>query len=234
MLIPAITLKSSVPLVDNHIHTDWTDGELSASSILVEAEEIGVKSIVFSEHSSATSNDWFVDFAHEVKQLRSRVTKVRIGTEVRICDFEGNLAIHPSVRKICDLVIASVHRFPDQNGKPMSFEVSSALDVVSIEMDLMISAIRAGNCDVIGHPFGMSLMRYDKFPSREFWSKLAQEASKYKVALELNSKYHSPEVLQMLTKILISENAFVSIGSDVHKKGEVGKCAKLIKEITNV
>ena len=39
-----------------------------------------------------------------------------VGTEVKIKDFDGNLDINKSIRKKCDLVMASVHRFPGEKG----------------------------------------------------------------------------------------------------------------------
>lgn len=227
----ASLLLETVPMIDHHIHTKWTDGDCDINEIFEFATAMGMTAITFTEHSSYISSDWFPEFASKVKSHQIPSITSRVGTEVRISDHNGELSISEEVRALCELVVGSVHRFPSDNGSVLSFDEAKRLDVEKIEFDLMIGAIRNRSCDVIGHPFGMSLIRFDRIPSKELWVSLVEESLKHEIALEINSKYHQGSVFESFLKLLIEYNALVSLGSDVHQIQSLGNCAKLIRRI---
>ena len=74
--------------------------------------------VLFSEHSRKTSKGWFNKFVVEIKRNQKRIKncKLFIGTEVKIKDFKGSLDLNNLIRKRCDYIMASVHRFPGEKG----------------------------------------------------------------------------------------------------------------------
>ncbi len=232
-ILNASNLIDFVPKVDNHIHTNFTDGTLSVEQIVNEALSKELESISITEHTSIGSRDWFSDLVDQVKSF-SKILDISIGTEVRINDFNGGITIDPDVRRNSDIIVASVHRFPNNQGHKMSFLESSKLDTPIIELKLMLGVIRNRSCHVVGHPFGMSLIRHKIMPATKLVDELIGEAVDHGVALEINSKYHQDFFFEYYVQRLVASDALVSIGSDVHYSGEIGTCFKKIRSLLDV
>lgn len=213
---------------DLHIHTMATDGKASVEEVIARAEEIGLRRIAFTEHVRADS-EWFFKFADEVRKFgrRTKVT-VLVGCEARILDTEGNLDITDTIRRECDLVLGSVHRFPDRAGGFLSFSEVPVRDFAQIEFELALGFVRHGHGDVLAHPGGMSMKFGYGFPNG-FLRQLMREACASEIAIELNSSYISN--LRDYCSIAAEENPLISIGSDVHRIEELGQCRKMLKEI---
>ena len=109
--------KGSTPRVDLHVHTNWTDGQNSVFEMHKEACNKSLSHIFFSEHSRKNSNDWFFEFSKQVESLPNDVCKALKGTEVKILNFNGEIDINENFYKECDLIMASVHRFPGETSK---------------------------------------------------------------------------------------------------------------------
>lgn len=213
---------------DLHIHTIATDGKASVREVIAYAEEIGLRRIAFTEHVRADS-EWFFKFADEVREL-GRHTKVTVlvGCEARILDTKGTLDITDAIRRECDLVLGSVHRFTDSIGEYQAFSEVPALDFAQIEFELALGFIRHGHGDVLAHPGGMSIKFGYGFPNG-FLKQLMREACARGIAIELNSSYISN--LFDFCSLAMEQNPLISIGSDVHKLDELGQCRKMLKEI---
>lgn len=213
---------------DLHVHTIVTDGKASIEEIIRRAEEIGLRKIAFTEHVRADS-EWFFKFADEVRKLGRR-TKVivLVGCEARILDTEGTLDITDAIRRECDLVLGSVHRFPDRAGGCLSFSEVPVRDFARIEFELALGFVRQGHGDVLAHPGGMSIKFGYGFPN-DFLRQLMREACVRGIAIEMNSSYISN--LSDYCSIAFEENPLISIGSDVHGIEELGQCRKMLKEI---
>ena len=227
----ANSLRNELPKIDSHIHTNWTDGKNSISEIYEKAQNLTLERIVFTEHSSKTSESWFNKFADDVKKLTTSNTKVHLGSEVRIFNLDGEIEILDSVNSICELILASVHRFPDPDGNVLEFSDMSVSNVLNLEFSLMKSAIKNSQANIIAHPFGMSLERFNLQPTLDMWIELIELSKKHGVALEINSKYHKN--FDFILGLFIKENALISIGSDVHEVERVGHCVEKIERFLN-
>jgi len=227
----ANSLRYELPKIDSHIHTNWTDGKNSISEIYQKAQNLMLEKIVFTEHSSKTSESWFNKFADRVKELTPSNTKVHLGSEVRICNLDGEIEILDSVNSICELILASVHRFPDPDGNVIEFSDMSVSNVLNLEFSLMKSAIRNSQANIIAHPFGMSLEKFNLRPTLDMWIELIELSKKHGVALEINSKYHKN--FDFILGLFIKENALISIGSDVHEVERLGHCVGKIERFLN-
>ena len=223
----ASSLLKELPKIDSHIHTNWTDGKDSIGEIYEKAQQLMLERIVFTEHTSRTSESWFNKFADHVNKLATTNTKVHLGSEVRIFNLDGEIEILDSVNSICEIILASVHRFPDANGNAIEFSDMSAGNVLNLEFSLMKSAIKNSQADIIAHPFGMSLERFNLHPTPDMWIELVELSKKHGVALEINSKYHKN--FDFILGLFIQENALISIGSDVHEVDRVGHCIDKIE-----
>ena len=61
-----------IPLVDLHVHTNWTDGKNSVKEMVLAANKLKLETILFSEHSRSSSKNWFNKFSKEVKNQNKK------------------------------------------------------------------------------------------------------------------------------------------------------------------
>lgn len=210
-----------------HMHTTQTDGKGSIMQVLQRAAEVGLAEIAFTEHVRADS-DWFPGFAAEVRKLSLAVPlRTLVGAEVRIADFKGSLDVSPAIREQCDILLASVHRFPDRDGKRMSFSDVPRDEFAEIEFNLALGLVRKGDADVLAHPGGMSCRWIGSFPD-ELYRALMKAAAKSGVAVEINSSYITD--FGKFLSFLEEADPYVSIGSDAHLLSQVGECRGKLKE----
>jgi putative hydrolase len=213
-------------LREMHLHTNATDGKANIPQVIRRAEELGLAEIVFSEHVRADS-EWFPRFAEEVrKEAATSSVRILVGAEARIADFRGSLDISPVIRRECDIIIASVHRFPDQKGNRREFSEVSHTEFAETEYRLALGFLRHGKADVLGHPGGMSVRRLGVFPDRYYLSLLAEARRNGKV-VEINCSYMND--LGKYLSFLKETDPLVSIASDAHTLDQIGECARLLQ-----
>ncbi len=216
-----------IPLIDLHVHTNWTDGKNSVKEMALAANKLKLETILFSEHSRSSSKKWFSKFSKEVKKNRNKTKcKLLVGTEVKIKDFDGNLDINKSIRKKCDLVMASVHRFPGEKGNILKKKpLLSKNKAIEIEYKLSIKAIRKSKFDILGHPFGMSIKRFKAKPSWILFRKIIKECKKNSKIFEINFHYHRN--YKKLIDECIKNRTLFSLGSNAHSQKELGSITKI-------
>ena len=215
------------PRIDCHLHTSWTDGKNSVPEIHEAAIRSGLNCILFSEHSRKTSNDWFDQFADEVRRLPSQQCRAYVGTEVKVESREGDIDISPQIAERCDLVMASVHRLIDSEGRVLEFSETDPDLAVEIEYDLTWAALENPRVDILGHMFGMSYSRFSMRPSSVAIRALIAKAADNDVAIEINSHYH-PDVGMML-QWCQEAGARISLGSNAHVIDDVGEIVRLFE-----
>ena len=110
-----------LPLIDCHLHTSWTDGGATVTEVYNAAVGNNLNAILFSEHSRKTSTDWFKQFADEVRGLPDSPCKPFVGTEVKVETPCGQIDTCSEISQNCDLIMASVHRFIDDNGNKKKY-----------------------------------------------------------------------------------------------------------------
>ena len=217
-----------IPSVDLHVHTNWTDGKNSVKEMALAANKLKLDTILFSEHSRSSSKKWFSKFSKEVKKNRNKKNKCKllVGTEVKIKDFDGNLDINKSIRKKCDLVMASVHRFPGEKGNILKKKpLLSKNKAIEIEYKLSIKAIRKSKFDILGHPFGMSIKRFKAKPSWILFKKIIKECKKNNKIFEINFHYHKN--YKKLIDECIKNKTLFSLGSNAHSQKELGSITRI-------
>ena len=222
--------NKKIPSIDLHVHTNWTDGKHSVKSMVKTANKLKLKTILFSEHSRTNSKKWFNKFSKEVRNNQGNNKKetcqLLVGTEVKIMDYDGSLDLNQSIKKKCDLIMASVHRFPGEKGKIKGKKSNlSRQKAIKIEYDLSMQAIKKSKFDILGHPFGMSIKRFKAKPKWKLFKDLIKECKKHNKIFEINYHYHK-NYKKLLNQCIKSQTLF-SLGSNAHSKKELGKITKI-------
>lgn len=212
---------TNLPKTDCHIHTSWTDGKNTINEMFYQAEKIGLLSILFSEHSRKTSAFWFPFFAKIIRSLDPKKCSAFVGTEVKVTSNSGEIDTNNNITKHCDLVIASVHRFVDNEKNVIPLKQLNLKDALQIEYCMALNALDNPNINILGHVFGMCSKRFHICLPAEKLKKIICKAKKLCVAIEINSKYHMEP--HKILEIAQECDAFVTLGSDAHSCGEIGK-----------
>ena len=227
-MLPSLDIKLGlVPSMDFHLHTNWTAGKYSVAEMYNPAVDLGVQAVLFSEHGRKTSTDWFAGFAADVRRLPESPCRAYVGVECKIESFEGDIDTLPEITELCDLVMASVHRFPDKNSGSLDFDKVSSEKAIELEFQLSWAALANPIVDILGHPFGMSYRRFRTAPSEEKILRLIERAAEYNVAFEVNSYYH-PDPWRMV-KLCREAGARITLGSNSHSVDEVGEVISVLK-----
>lgn len=208
--------------VDLQVHTTWTDGFATVQEMLATACERRIAIIAITEHVRRDT-DWFGTFAqHARREARAHaMVKLLIGCEAKALDDAGTLDVSDDIRADCDLVLGSVHRFPDGRGGLLEGKNLSYEKCAQIECELSLGLLKAAPIDVLAHPAGMTLRRFRRYPEPLF-RRMFEASLERGIAIEINSSY-LPELERFLA--LCEEiNPFVSIGSDAHRVQELGRC----------
>lgn len=221
-------IGQGIPLVDFHIHTNWTDGIHSVQEMYDAACKLNLKCILFSEHARKSSISWFRSFTSEVRALPKKPCRALVGVETRVIDFNGNIEIDNDIISLCDLVIGSVHRFPGKEGVPLQFNEVSQNEALEIEFKLAEKLLDNPSVEILGHPMGMCYSKYGiTIPDSKMYQ-LIEKAKIKGIAFEVNSKY-SADPLKYV-KMCRDIGTLISLGSDAHSKEEVGEIMNVLRE----
>ncbi len=93
--------------------------------------------------------------------------------------------------------MVSVHRFPDEKGGLHEFKDVPADEALDIEYRLSLAVLENPQVDILGHPFGMSVLRYHNDPGEARWRTVIEKAAKHDVAIDISGRYH-PNLWQLI------------------------------------
>jgi putative hydrolase len=215
-------LKPELVNVELQVHTTWTDGRSTIAEQLESARQRGLATIAFTEHVRRDT-DWFAGFAAAVREEARRFPElmVLVGCEAKALDSRGTLDASEETLAFCDIVLGSVHRFPDGRGGLLNFAALDAGATAEIECELALGLLRGAPIDVLAHPAGMYQRRYGRYPDTLF-RRMLEASVERGIAVEINTSYlvNMEPILELCHVV----NPFVSIGSDAHGAEEVGRC----------
>lgn len=220
-------LKSIDLNVEYQIHTTQTDGEATVLEVLTYGRERGLGALAFTEHVRV-STDWFPGFVSDIRGRAAAFPEVEVfvGCETKAMDESGTLDVSKEILDASDIVLGSVHRFPDGKNGYLDFKKLSAVETADIEFRLAMGMVKNAPIDVLAHPGGMYERRHGALDEK-FFGDLMTATLERGIAIEINSSYlvDVKKFLHLCNEI----NPFVSIGSDVHKLEELGKCRDLLR-----
>lgn len=220
-------LQGSVPRVELHAHTTWTDGTDSVADMYARAVATGIQLFNFSEHARRSSGDWFGAFADEVRALPKSPCRALVGVEVKVLDFTGALDVSEQVLGHCDLVMGSVHRFPGETDAEAGTRNRQVSEAIETEFQLMCGVLDNQTIDILGHPFGMCYRRFGIVPPDDMMRAVIAKAASTSIAFEINARYH-PEPQRLVTWCK-EAGARVSLGSNAHRMAEVGRIVRILE-----
>ncbi len=219
-------LDRSALNVEYQVHTSQTDGEATIEQLLASARQRKLSALAFTEHVRRDTS-WFGTFARAVRTAAQAYPDltVYVGCEAKALDTAGSLDASETILAECDVVLGSVHRFPDGRGRYLDPGALAADACAEREFALALGLVKAAPIDVLAHPGGMSLRQHGSFPEPLF-RRLMEAARERGVAVEINSSYlrDVPAFLRLCAEV----NPLVSIGSDVHRLEELGRCRDLL------
>ena len=217
-LVPWSELDSRNP-IDYHVHTDFTDGSASIKEMAEAAYKVGIREVLFSEHVRNTSS-YFPGFVAQVKTFSIDGFKAYVGAEAKIVSSDGTLDCTQDVAFICNAIIGSVHRPPnDQNKEPQKWSSMSLEKAIELEYQLSMAIIKRSRAHILGHPMGMTFIHFGITPIRQL-ERLANACRVYDKAFELNSRYCSDTKIWI--DIVKHAECKISCGSDAHNTSTVG------------
>ena len=236
---PAFKLFSELAaadiVFDFHMHTTWSDGTHSAAEMASRARELGITAIAITDHVNRGC-PWYARFHRELTQLReSAGTTIYMGLEAKALDAGGTLDASPDLLEQADLVIGSVHRYPDGEGGliPLADIPSlGAARAAELEFGLALGLVsnRQNGVHVLGHPFGVYSTRFPDVPMDRL-RMLMQACRDHGVAFEISTRYCRD--LAGLASLLAEVNPPVSIGSDAHSRDQVGREFGTLREVVS-
>lgn len=223
-----VKFSKKLPSIDFHVHTNWTDGKNSVRQVYNRCNSVGLDYMLYSEHSRKSSKGWFKKFSREIKSLQIKNCKPFVGTEVKILNFKGDLDLSNENHKMCDLIMASVHRFPGEKDikKKNKFSTKNKKNAVKTELKLLLSACKNKKTDILGHPFGMSIKRFGITPKLSNFEKVIKFAKRKGKVFEINLHYHK-KIFKKLIKLCIKHNCLMSFGSNAHSTNEIKNLNKI-------
>lgn len=171
---------------DLHLHTVWSDGEGTIEDMVETAQALGRKLLAITDHSFLLKIDDEIPYEKlerqkaEIHDLRKKYGSdftLLHGVEVDILS-DGSLDLPVEILKDLDIVVASLH--------------SNLHQPRQVITDRLIRAIRNPFVDIIAHPSGRSLPRFEGADLD--WDAVYAAAGACNVALEINS---NPEHLDL-------------------------------------
>ncbi len=191
-------------LADLHMHTHYSDGQLSIQEMAEAVRQLGYKYMAITDHSASAfyANGLQVDRLKkqidEIHEINSNYSDFEIlaGSEVDILP-NGNLDFDDEMLKQLDFVVASIH---------------SAFTTKPTERTL--AAIENPFVDVIGHPTGRLISRREGFNLD--MEKVMQRAAETGTALEVNAYWDRLDLSDIHIKQAISMGVKLSINTDSH------------------
>lgn len=198
---------------DLHMHTTYSDGQLSIREMAEEARKRGRKFIVITDHSrslgiaNGLSVERLMEQQEEVRRVDANMGpdfRVFHGTEMDI-NADGSLDYPDDVLEKLDFVIASLH-------------VSLRQERDQITRRLL-NAISNPHVDLIGHPRGQLI------PSREpvdaDMDAVFEAAARYNTALEINANPHRLDLEAQYARRAVELGIILSINTDAHSAPEL-------------
>ena len=110
--------------------------------------------------------------------------------------------------------------------KTLNFDEVPLSEASEIEYELSLAILENPSVDILGHPFGMSIKKFNLRPSVDQMISLIRKAAKRNVAIEVNAAYHSN--FWQIVDWCRDNDAMVSLGSDAHSIQEVGSIVNML------
>lgn len=210
-----LALKGDLPQVVNysdikgdlHIHSRYSDGNLSIRELAKLAKSLGYEYIAICDHSQSAkyahglTPDRLKEEIKEIEDLNKELRGIKIlkGTEVDILQ-DGQLDFPDSILKELDIVVAAIHTGFKRN-----------------VTERIVKALENPLVTIIAHPSGRLISKREGYDV-DLEKVLVEAKDKGKV-LELNAYYDRLDLNEFYLKKAKEIGIKISIGTDTHYAG---------------
>jgi DNA polymerase (family X) len=192
-----------------HVHSSYSDGTNSIRKMAQASKEMGFSYIGFSDHSQSAryagglSRERLQKQWEEIDQLNQEMEGFTIfkGIESDIL-ADGSLDYEGSILKEFDFVVASVHSHFNMSQEEMTQRV--------------VKAIRNPYTTILAHPTGRLLLAREPYAIDMML--IIDEASRSKVAIELNAHPYRLDIDWRLCKYAKEKGVKIAINPDAHEE----------------
>jgi DNA polymerase (family 10) len=192
-----------------HVHSFYSDGTNSIGRLAQASKQMGFSYIGFSDHSQSAryagglGRDGLQKQWKEIDQLNQEMEGFTIfkGIESEILP-DGSLDYEGSILKEFDFVIASVHSHFNMSREEMTQRV--------------IKAVRNPYTTILAHPTGRLLLAREPYAIDMML--IIDEASRSKVAIELNAHPYRLDIDWRLCKYAKEKRVKIAINPDAHEE----------------
>lgn len=193
---------------DLHVHSAWSDGQMTIEEIAKRAEELKYEYIVISDHTVGLGITGGLDERDleerqkEIKKVQKNHPKIKLLSSVEVnIKANGDLDIKDWMLEKLDLVTASVH--------------SSFFQSKEVMTKRIIGVIVHPHVDIIGHPSGRVIGQREPYDVE--WSEVFKAAAKNQTALEISSFPNRLDLRDVLCKEAKSYGVKFAINTDAHQ-----------------
>lgn len=205
-------LESSDIKGDLHVHSNWSDGQMTISEIARVGEKLNYEYIVISDHTVGLGIAHGLDETRlEERQKEIEITqkahsKIKIFSSVEVnIKANGDLDIQDWMLEKLDVVTASIHTSFFQNKEIMT--------------NRLLKAISHPHVDIIGHPSGRVIGRRE--PYEVDWAQIFAACVKHKTALEISAFPDRLDLKDTLCQEAKKYGVKFAINTDSHQKSHL-------------
>ncbi len=193
---------------DYHTHTKRTDGIGTIKDLADQAERLGLKYVVVTDHSRSLpvahglDEAGYMDLYREIDSFNEQRSSVKIlkGTEMEILK-DGSLDLDKELLAQMDFVMAAMHQWTSQDRAKNT--------------ERMVGAIESGMVDVIAHPTGRLIGTRE--PYNIDFERVFQACRDNAVALEINGFAERSDLPSDLVRRAKEFGLKFTLGSDTHR-----------------
>ncbi len=196
---------------DLHVHSSYTDGSASISTMAETAKAYGLKYIAIADHSrrlriaNGLDSSSLLKQVDEIDKLNANMKGFTILKAIEVDILEdGSLDLPDEVLKRLDLVVGAIHsKFNLSRGKQTT-RILKAMDNPCL--------------NILAHPTGRILLRRDPYDFDV--DAVIKKAVESKVVLELNANPHRLDLNDVYCRQAKEAGARIAINTDAHSPAE--------------
>jgi DNA polymerase (family 10) len=192
---------------DVHVHTDWSDGKASLTTMIKAARKRGLSYIAITDHyrfSQAIGGLSADDLRRQIEEIARLSEKfkdfhVLTGVEANV-GRDGALDVPKALLKQLDVVIAAVHAHFRLEKKAMTKR--------------LVSAVENEHVHILAHPTGRKIGERPAYEAD--WDKVFRHAAKANTAMEVNANPIRLDLTAELIHRALDARTKLAIGTDAH------------------
>jgi hypothetical protein len=235
--LAAAVPQSGIPRVDYHAHLDSV---VTLERALAISKERGVKFGIV-EHAGAKVNQYpgLLSTDDDLNGYLAKLEGKPVFKGIQAEGLDWMTCFSKDVVVKLDYVLSDALTMPQKDGHSAriwleDFQVGGKQDWMDRYTDFNVQVMATEPIDIMANPTFMPIgieKEYDTLWTEPRMRKIIEAAVKYRVALEINSRYRVPSL--KFLKIAKAAGARFSFGSNIHglDVGNIGYCLEMAKEL---